>query len=70
MKEAALEFLTSDRNMVYAGTAAGSSYFWLPSVKTLSELAADWLPIVGMLWLFIQMGFFLYGKLRPWLRKR
>lgn len=51
-------------NTVAAGAVV--SPWWLPSVADVSAAAAQWLPILGILWLIMQMGFalikFLKGK--------
>jgi hypothetical protein len=49
-------------NVVAAGAVA--SPVWLPSLQTVSEAAAMWAPIIGIVWLVLQIGFFLYGKLK------
>ena len=49
-------------NVVAASAVA--SPVWLPSLQTVSEAAALALPIVGVVWLVIQIGFFLYGKFK------
>lgn len=45
-------------------TAAVASPVWLPSLQTMSETAALALPIVGIVWLLIQIGYFVYSKVR------
>lgn len=49
-------------NVVAASAVA--SPVWLPSLQTVSETAALVLPIVGVLWLMIQIGFFLHSKIK------
>lgn len=44
-------------NVVAVGAVA--SPLWLAHV---SEIAALVLPIIGVLWLAVQIGFFVYGK--------
>lgn len=70
MKDLAFQVMTSDRSMITAGVAGISSPFWLPSIETLSNIAAVWLPILGCLWMFIQMGFFVYGKIKVYKKGR
>lgn len=43
------------------GIAAGAvvSPWWLPSVADISAAAAQWLPILGICWLIMQMAVFL-----------
>ncbi len=45
-------------------SAAVASPVWLPSLQTVSETAALLLPVVGIIWLLIQIGFFVYGKVK------
>lgn len=40
--------------------AAVASPLWLPTLSDVSELAALLLPIVGFLWLVIQIGGYVY----------
>lgn len=40
--------------------AAVASPFWLPSLQTFSEIASIMLPILGALWLLVQIGAKLY----------
>lgn len=49
-------------NVVAASAVA--SPVWLPSLQTVSETAALALPIVGVIWLVIQISFFVYSKFR------
>jgi hypothetical protein len=37
-----------------------ASPWWLPWLKELSELAALWLPILGAIWIVVQIGFKFY----------
>lgn len=49
----------------HAGAVAAiTSPWWLPWVLGVSAGAAWLLPILGCLWLSVQIGFFLYNKLR------
>jgi len=40
---------------------AVASPWWLPSLQTVSDAAALWLPILGVAWLLVQIGVKLYG---------
>ena len=44
--------------------AAGavSSPWWLSMLKEFSTIAADLLPIAGLIWLMIQIGYRVFGK--------
>ena len=44
-------------------TAATTSPIWLPSLQEVSEAAALWLPIIGVVWLVLQIGFFVFSRL-------
>lgn len=43
-----------------AAVGAVASPLWLPSFHTISAGAAEILPILGVLWLVVQIGFKLY----------
>jgi hypothetical protein len=46
------------------GTAVGAvtSYFWLPTFHSLSAACAEIVPVLGALWLLIQIGFKFYDR--------
>jgi hypothetical protein len=48
------------------GLAVGavSSWLWLPSLNQLSDISAQLLPIVGLVWLVIQMVYYLQARFR------
>jgi hypothetical protein len=52
----------SERLANYGAVGAVASPWWLPSVSDLSHWCGDWLPIVGMAWLLIQIGFKAYDR--------
>jgi hypothetical protein len=39
--------------------------FWLPSLSTVSEVAATATPILGAIWLIVQIG----SKVYSWIKK-
>jgi hypothetical protein len=41
--------------------SAVASPWWLPSLQTISDTAALWLPIMGVAWLLVQISVKLYG---------
>jgi hypothetical protein len=41
-----------------------ASPWWLPWLKEMSELAALWLPILGAVWIIVQIGFKFYLHFR------
>lgn len=43
-------------------TAACGSPWWLPSLHDLSTTAAEWLPILGAVYLILQGAHFLWTK--------
>lgn len=45
-------------------SAAVISPWWIPSLSDISQVTADLLPIAGLLWLVIQIVFYLYGKMK------
>jgi hypothetical protein len=49
------DFVTDTTSVV-----ALASPWWLPWLKDMSELAALWLPILGAIWLIVQIGFRFY----------
>jgi len=40
------------------------TYWWLPHLQTLSEVAAIIAPILGVLWLLLQMGLKLHDHFK------
>lgn len=54
--------ILNSSNVVAAGAIV--SPIWLPDLESVSILAAQVLPILGVLWLAIQIGFYLYGKFK------
>lgn len=46
--------------VIAAGAAA--TPWWLPVLKEFSSIAADLLPIAGLVWLLIQIGYRIFGK--------
>lgn len=47
----------------FTNTTAGvavASYWWLPSLETVSQQAALWLPILGAGWLILQALVFVW----------
>lgn len=48
------------------GVAVGaiSSPFWLPGLQEVSDIAALALPILGCIWLVIQVGFYLWRQIK------
>lgn len=36
--------------------AAIASPWWLPTLHDVSQFAAEWLPILGAVWLIVQIG--------------
>jgi hypothetical protein len=36
--------------------AAIASPWWLPTLHDVSQFAAEWLPIMGVVWLAVQIG--------------
>lgn len=44
--------------------AAVASPVWLPALQTISEVAALIVPILGALWLSIQIGHYIYRNWR------
>lgn len=49
-------------NTIAAGAVA--SPIWLPALADVSRAAAMWLPILGVVWLFVQMIVFLYKSFK------
>jgi len=49
---------------ITAGVAAGAvvSPWWLPAIKAVSDGASIVLPILGCLWLLVQMVAFFRGR--------
>jgi len=48
-----------DRSTDTVAVAAVTSPFWLPFIESTSEVAASFVPILGVLWLLIQIvGYF------------
>lgn len=45
-----------DHTTTTVASAAVTSPFWLPSLKEVSDVAALMLPILGALWLVVQIG--------------
>lgn len=43
-----------------AASAAVTSPWWLPALHNVSQLAAELAPILGALWLIVQIGSKLY----------
>lgn len=46
----------SDHATTYVASAAVTSPLWLPSLKDVSEVAGLLLPILGAVWLIVQIG--------------
>lgn len=47
--------MTAETATTAAAGAAIASPFWLPNVHTVSEAAAEILPILGAIWLIVQI---------------
>lgn len=54
----------SDRATDAIAAGAVSSPFWLPSLQHASEAAALVVPILGAIWLIVQIAGYVWGKYR------
>lgn len=52
---------TQKATTVIAGAAVASPW-WLSMLKEFSQIAADLLPIAGLIWIMIQVGYRVFGK--------
>jgi hypothetical protein len=50
---------------ITAGAAVATSW-WHPVIENVSVEAATWLPVLGVMWLVIQI----WGRLSPLIKKR
>jgi hypothetical protein len=55
-----------EHNTTVVATTAVMTPFWLPSLSMVSQVAATITPILGAIWLTIQI----VSKTASWLRKR
>lgn len=53
-----------DKTTTTVAAGAVASPIWLPSLAEVSSTAAQWLPILGVAWLIVQMIVFLYKSFR------
>lgn len=53
-----------DKTTTTVAAGAVATPIWLPSLAELSSTAAQWLPILGLFWLAIQIVVFLYKSFR------
>lgn len=61
-----IEITTTDTLGASVGVSAVTSPAWLPWLQNVSEVAAMLAPILGAVWLIVQI----YSKVREQLRKR
>jgi hypothetical protein len=52
----------SEKVANYAAVGFSASHWWLPSLNHLSEIAADLLPIAGLVWLLFQFALKVYDR--------
>jgi len=47
----------SEKATTWLAASAVVSPAWLPPLESMSEIAGDLLPILGVIWLAVQIGF-------------
>ena len=56
----------TEKTTTWLAAGAVASPAWLPSLKSVSEIAGYLLPILGVIWLAVQIGF----KVREYVKRR
>jgi len=56
--------MTTEHATTTLAAGAATSPWWLPTFHTVSAVAAEVLPVLGVTWLLLQIGLKLYDRYR------